>query len=191
MIKFNENELIVINLLNDYINFKNINIYIVGGFVRNKLLNLTSEDIDLIIDTEDLNIFVDTFEEFVLNRKDIKFSIVKNYSIKIQSISFTINNISFDATIPRNEIYTLNSNIPKIQYVSIDQDIIRRDITINSFIIDPLRLLRVLRFSSKLKFNLHPDIIKVLNNDIQMKKILDKLDIVHIIMEYNIYYCKI
>lgn len=95
--------------------------YIVGGFARDKYLHKNTFDIDLC---------TNLVEDKLLNN----FNVISksNYG----SFIITESNYNFEITIFRKEIYT-DSRYPKIEYVqSLEEDLKRRDFTINTLCID-------------------------------------------------------
>lgn len=97
--------------------------YIVGGYVRDKLLNRTSNDIDICTSAtpkEIIELFPNTSSP--------------NYG----SINITYKNTNFDITTFRRDIKYQDNRLPvKIKYIkSIKKDLLRRDFTINTFCIN-------------------------------------------------------
>ena len=97
--------------------------YIVGGYVRDKLLNKVSNDIDICTNAtpkEIMEIFPNTSSP--------------NYG----SVNITYKNTNFDITTYRKDIKYDNNRIPvKIKYIKkIKKDLLRRDFTINTICID-------------------------------------------------------
>lgn len=167
-----------INILNKIEN-KGYVAYIVGGFVRDKLLNIESKDVDIITNAtpKDLShIFENlvTYDEYG--------------AVKLQ-----LNNNLVDITTFRLELSYKNGKPDEVIYTnSLEEDIKRRDFTINTICMnsegeiidildgkkdldnklirtvresniefkeDPSRLIRALRFMSVLDFKLDQDII--------------------------------
>lgn len=162
--------------------------YIIGGYPRDKYLNINSSDIDICS-----NIPSD-----ILNKN---FNITKynNYA------SYIIDN-EFELTLFRKDDYQ-NPRYPTIELVkTLKDDLIRRDFTINtlclnqdgeyidlmnaiddinkkiiktikqadiSFKEDPIRMIRALRFKIDLNFNLSEEIKKAM---IDNKKLLKKIN---------------
>ena len=150
--------------------------YIVGGYVRDKLINRTSNDIDICTSAtpkEIMEIFPNTSSP--------------NYG----SINIVYKNTNFDITTFRKDIKYQDNRLPvKIKYIkSIKKDLLRRDFTINTFCInkdgkvkdylnatpdlnkriirtvgnpryrlkeDSLRILRAIRFATILDFDIEP-----------------------------------
>jgi len=164
----------------------------VGGWCRDKILGLPSNDLDIMVD----NMSGEDFAKLVTQYLNIKNShAIKSNPEKSKFISTAkafiplssgkIQEIDFAQA--RKEIYHDNSRIPDVKLASPEEDAERRDITINSifynlrtrqiedftgkgikdlisgvirtpqdplktFKDDPLRIWRVIRFSSKYNF---------------------------------------
>lgn len=150
--------------------------YIVGGYVRDKLLGQKSNDIDICTSAtpkEIMEIFPNTSSP--------------NYG----SINIIYKNTNFDITTFRKEIKYQDNRLPvKIKYIkSIKKDLLRRDFTINTLCMDKegkildylnirsdlenkliktvgnpryrlkedsLRILRAIRFATTLNFEIEP-----------------------------------
>lgn len=150
--------------------------YIVGGFVRDKLLGKISNDIDICTSA---------------TPKDIikLFDIITTSETKYGTLSIIYKKNKYDITTFRKELkYEDNRKPVKIKYITdIKQDLLRRDFTINTLCInskeeimdllnikqdlnnkiiktvgnprykireDALRILRAIRFASNLDFNI-------------------------------------
>lgn len=156
--------------------------YIVGGFVRDKYLNIKSNDIDICTTAtpKDIN---KIFENVKI--------IEKYYATKV-----VINNYCFDVSSLRKEYFIFNKTF--IKYTdNIRKDLNRRDFTINSLYMDkkmniidlisgtkdidnkviktvgnpknkikqdPLRILRAIKYASKLNFRLDNDLFYAIKN---------------------------
>lgn len=100
--------------------------YIVGGYVRDKLLNISSNDIDICTSAtpkEIMNLFPNTSSP--------------NYG----SINIIYKNTNFDITTFRKEIKYKENRLPvKIKYIkNLKKDLLRRDFTINTICMDKER----------------------------------------------------
>lgn len=178
--------------------------YIVGGYVRDKILGIESNDIDIITNAkpDELN--------KIFNKK---FS--NNYGC----IILPYNGYEFEITTFRKEFYKDNDRRPyKIEYINdLKEDLIRRDFTINSICIDknedyidllsgindinnkvirvisdsdkkiyddPLRILRAIRFASIYDFDLDNNLISSISKYkdrleyISFDRIKDELNII-------------
>ena len=172
----------------------NIKFYLVGGTVRDTLLEDTSSDIDYAVEAKSFKIMKD-------------FLIDNNYSIYVEKEEFGCIKAKCpnsgqvgDYTLCRKDGYYSDFRRPdSIEPSDIYSDLSRRDFTINSIaqevgsnelidphggqkdldleIIrcvgdtherlteDPLRGLRALRFAVTKGFQIHPDILKVMKTD--------------------------
>lgn len=161
--------------------------YIIGGYPRDKYLNMETYDIDICTNMLP--------EEIIKN-----FNVTKNNGYG----SLIIDNL-FEITTYRKDRYN-DSRFPEIEYVSkLEEDIIRRDFTINTLCIDlngnyldlmnarkdldnkiirtiksadesfredPLRIIRALRFMIDLDFLLSDDVKEsIIKNKYLLRKI--------------------
>jgi tRNA nucleotidyltransferase/poly(A) polymerase len=163
-------------------------LYLVGGFVRDIILNRDRDEMDFLV--------VGNGPDFAqqlahsLGVKDI--SIYKNFG----TAHFVYNGISLEFVGARKESYSRESRNPVVEIGSLDDDIKRRDFTINTLAVslnennfgdlidqfggledikrklirtpldadqtfddDPLRIMRVFRFASQLNFEVDKSLI--------------------------------
>lgn len=118
---------------------KEFKFYIVGGFVRDKLLEIKSKDIDYavvsMIDDTNIDVVYERFCNYLTNN---------NYVIYLKTPEcFTVRaknkqtNEPADFVLARKEIgYNVDSRKPIIVSGSIYDDLLRRDFTINAMAID-------------------------------------------------------
>ena len=165
-----EKALKVLSLLEE----KGCESYIVGGYVRDKLLGLNSNDIDICTSA---------------TPKEIKEIFASSSSTNYGSVNITYKNTNFDITTFRRDIKYIDNRIPiKLKYIkSAKKDLLRRDFTINTICMnskgeiidmlniksdldnkiiktvgnpryklkeDALRILRAIRFATILDFNI-------------------------------------
>ncbi len=98
--------------------------YIVGGYPRDKYLGIESTDIDICTNAKVADL------ELLFNDIDTKY---KNYGNCIVHM----NNYNFEITTFRKEKYLTNRNDVEIDFIdSLNEDLIRRDFTINALCID-------------------------------------------------------
>jgi len=119
MSKIEEKALKILNILHEH----NHESYIVGGYVRDKLIGRNSNDVDICTSAtpkEIIEIFPNTSSP--------------NYG----SINIIYKNTNFDITTFRKEIKYQDNRLPvKIKYIkNIKKDLLRRDFTINTICID-------------------------------------------------------
>ena len=165
-------------------NFSNIDIFLVGGIVRDILLNKPLKDIDITV-VGNAKQFVEILDCYI-PLKNVKF----NDNLPTAKVIFK-NGIEIDFASTRKEIYDNFGELPRIIQTgcSLKEDILRRDFTINtlaislnsnslfqvfdfvsgledlknknlkilhknSFYDDPSRMIRGLKFAERFDFNL-------------------------------------
>ena len=163
--------------------------YIVGGYVRDILLNRESKDIDIVVLGEGIA-FAENVAAVLGHNTTI--NVFKNFGTAM--LKFKDLDIEFVGA--RKESYRSDSRKPIVENASFEEDILRRDFTINAMAIslnrenygeiidlfngredlkqlliktpqnpditfsdDPLRMMRAVRFATQLNFNLHEDIL--------------------------------
>ncbi len=162
----------VLSLIKPYL--KNKKAYIVGGYIRDILMNYESPDLDIIIcdtDVKDFSIelakkinahFIELDNEnsiyrLVLEDKinyiDITKPVENDFEKDILRRDLTINAIAYD--INEEKIIDLAGGINDIQ------NRIIKGISDKNFEDDPLRLLRIFRFQAKTGFNISDELISL------------------------------
>ena len=162
----------VINLVKPYLKEKEA--YIVGGFIRDVLMNKKSPDRDLIICSCDVKAFskkladslnahfieLDTKNDIYrivlkdkVNYLDITKPIENDFEKDIKRRDLTINAIAYD--IKNHKFVDLAGGIEDIKNKKI------KGISDKNFEDDPLRLLRIFRFYSKTGFEIDNSLIKL------------------------------
>ena len=165
--------------------------YVIGGYVRDKVLGVDSMDIDIATSA--------------LPKDLIKiFNVPMNHFIEYGNVKINTKTYRFDITTFRKEL-SYNGRKPEtIEYVnSLEEDIKRRDFTINTIAMnskgelidlvsgikdiqnkviksigdadsklkeDPLRILRALRFAIILDFKLDKSLLKAIKKNIKLVK---------------------
>jgi len=141
-IQFSKGEQEIIKAIREVINLysPDTEAYIVGGFVRDRLLGIPSNDIDIMIS----NISSEKFSKFITNHLGLKEShLIKSNPEKSKFIS--TNKIflptsegekEIDIAQARTETYNEDSRIPETQTATPEEDADRRDLTINSIMFD-------------------------------------------------------
>ena len=193
---------IIKNLLNK-IEKEGYEAYVVGGYVRDLLLGISSYDIDICTNAtpkELMNIFpsaspknlggidfkikeyhieITTYREEIKykNRKPIEFNYINNLVLDLERRDFTINALCMNS---KGEIIDLVGGIDDLSNLKIkmigDEEVKIKD--------DPLRILRAIRLATILNFNLdkalykeikdNKDLILLLSNT-RIKEELDKI----------------
>ncbi|MEW6556719.1 MAG: hypothetical protein AB1349_05115 [Elusimicrobiota bacterium] len=174
----------------------NCKIYIVGGFVRDRLLKLNSVDLDFVVEGTGIEV-ANNFHK----KLDGKLTIYKKFltaSLKLK------NGFVIDIATARTEKYPKPASMPLVQPASLKEDLLRRDFTINalatplptsdfrlpkiidicsgledlkkkqirvlhknSFRDDPTRILRAIRYANRLNFKIEKNTEKWLNTAVK------------------------
>ena len=198
--QLSENRKAVIYCVAQLAEKKNINIYIIGGIVRDLILHNTIKDIDIVVESDAIE-FCKSLEE------SLGCNIISTQeSLRTAKVLF-FNNIEIDFASTREEEYEKSGVLP-VAYnfgCSLKKDIMRRDFTINtlaisltgknkyslvdycggyndilskkirvlhdkSFIDDPSRIIRALKFQVRFDFEIEEN-----TNDL-LKQYLDNVD---------------
>ena len=172
--------------------------YIVGGSIRDELLNLQPHDIDYAVEAE-------SYEAMKKYLVEQNYTIYKENSIYASlTAKCPITNITCDYTLCRIDGPYLNFRGPSFYKIgNIKEDLFRRDFTMNAIakidndlydpyhgiedihqrlircignteeklLEDPLRGLRALRFAIVKDFRIHDHILTVLNSDAYMERL--------------------
>lgn len=171
--------------LSNFAEKTNYKIYLIGGLVRDMLLNQPSLDIDITV----VGNAIELAKKLEKNKIAKIISIHKSFG----TVKIKIKNKNIDLASTRNEAYPLEGHLPVIKETGCDlkDDVTRRDFTINaiamslnknnfanlidytnglddlksknirilhdkSFIDDPTRIIRALKYSSRLNFDIEP-----------------------------------
>lgn len=174
---------IVLKKIGEVADNKGFRIYLVGGYVRDMLLNRTDSDIDIMVLGDGIK-----FAKIVSKEFEIELDAVyKNFGTAL--LNFKGYKIEFASA--RKESYEKDSRKPKVEQASLEEDLSRRDFTINTLALglnsdnfvkltdlfggiedvknkiirtpldpqktfndDPLRIMRAARFAAKFNFEI-------------------------------------
>lgn len=126
---------------------KDYQIYLVGGYVRDKLLNIESKDIDFCFVINRTNVNITISQGFQIMKE---YLIEENFDIFLENLNMlTIRarfpksdkfkkfyNLTADFVLARKEKYNNKSRHPCVEIGTLYDDLLRRDFTINSMAID-------------------------------------------------------
>lgn len=170
-----------------------IEIYLVGGAVRDLLLGSSPTDLDFVFIDKNNNI-----QQFISDT----FSPVNVEKSQFNTYKFHYQNYEIDFAMSRKEFYSEAAALPKITKGDLNEDQIRRDFTINSFYInvenfsteklieysnamndlknkeiktlheksfqdDPTRIFRAIRYSKRLNFKINSGTISEINSHLK------------------------
>jgi len=190
----------ILEKLREFSKRKGVITYLVGGYIRDRLLRRKSSDIDIVMEADAL-----TFaKEFALQ---YHLPMPVFYG-RFGTAMIEISGVKIEFATARKESYPDNSRKPDVEKATIEEDCARRDFTINAiaqnlitgeiidffngrqdikkkiirtpvspdktFYDDPLRILRGIRFATRLKFEIEKETLE------GMKKNVSRLSIVSI-----------
>ena len=125
-IQSNNNLNIIIDYCRHYISSNNIDIYIVGGFVRDFINGNVNESIDLDL------VVHGNIDDFANNMSsDLGIKLNKVHGFANYKLIFN-NSLSIDIAHSRKEIYINPGSLPKWEKSNIQLDLYRRDFRINA-----------------------------------------------------------
>ena len=115
-----------------------VTVRVAGGWVRDKLLGLQSDDIDFALDTLTGAQFAESVSAYLASSGGGRTSSVgtirsnPEQSKHLETATFVVDGISIDANRFRDEIYHPGSRIPEVKQSTALEDAQRRDFTINA-----------------------------------------------------------
>jgi len=179
---------------------KNIEAYVVGGFVRDFLLDRKSKDVDIVVVGDGI-----TFAKEMAKKWNTKLTIFKNFGTAMLNYG----DIQIEIVEARKESYRKDSRKPIIEKGNLYDDQSRRDFTINTiafslkheefgniidifngyrdlekeiiktplepnitFSDDPLRMLRAIRFATQLNFTIEENTYTAIAENTERIKIV-------------------
>ncbi|MBN2165342.1 MAG: HD domain-containing protein [Marinilabiliaceae bacterium] len=180
-----------------------VDAYVIGGFVRDLILNRNSKDIDFVI----LGDAISIAQQVANKLGGLKVSIFKTFGTAM----IKYRDLEFEFVGARKESYNSDSRKPIVQTGTLTEDQNRRDFTINALAIklnkenfgelldpfngitdinnkiirtplepnitfsdDPLRMMRAIRFATQLKFTIHDDTLQAIIDNKERIKIVSK-----------------
>ena len=204
ILNYSEQELQLFKKLSAAAKNLGVESYIIGGYVRDKILGRNTKDIDVVCVGDGIALAEETAKQF---GKGIQVNIFKTYGTA--QIKFEETEIEFVGA--RKESYHADSRNPSVVAGTLSDDQLRRDFTINAlgislnendfgtvndpfdgigdiakkiiktplspektFIDDPLRMMRAIRFAAQLQFNIEENTLQAITANAQRIKIITK-----------------
>lgn len=192
----------IIKKIAETANTENTEAYIVGGYVRDKILKRPTKDIDIVCVGDGIELAHKVAETFP---KKLKVSYFKRFG----TAHFCYNELDIEFVGARKESYSTDSRKPATEAGTIEDDQKRRDFTINALAIslnsenygtlsdpfngiedlknkiirtptdpditfsdDPLRMMRCIRFATQLKFDIEEQTFKAISKNKERIKIV-------------------
>ncbi|HWD87894.1 MAG TPA: HD domain-containing protein [Mucilaginibacter sp.] len=180
----------------------NVQAFVIGGFVRDLLLNRLSKDIDIVVIGNGIR-----FAENVAKKLRVKLAVFKNFG----TAQLKYRDIEVEFVGARKESYRSDSRKPIVEDGTLEDDQKRRDFTINALALalhpnqfgelldpfsgvadlelklirtplnpvetfsdDPLRMLRAVRFASQLNFIIDPLALEAIKSNVERMSIISQ-----------------
>ncbi|MVN20992.1 CCA tRNA nucleotidyltransferase [Mucilaginibacter arboris] len=179
---------------------RQVQAFVIGGYVRDLFLKRPSADIDVVVLGNGI-----AFSEEVAQKLKVKVAVFKNFG----TASLKYQNLELEFVGARKESYRLESRKPIVEDGTLEDDQNRRDFTINAMAIalnkenfgelldpfngiqdlknklirtpldpsvtfsdDPLRMMRAIRFASQLGFTIDPAALEAIKSNRERIKII-------------------
>ena len=186
----------LIGLISDTAGSAGLQVYLVGGFVRDMLLGLKNLDLDIVVEGDGI-----AFAKILGDKLSAKVISHKRFGTATVAIS---HNLKIDIATSRKESYATPASLPLVKRSVLKDDLARRDFTINamainisrnsfgqfldffngrkdlaggairvlhdlSFIDDPTRMIRAVRFEQRYGFRIDPNTLKLFKQAVKRK----------------------
>ncbi len=202
MIQYNTKEKIILNAIYKASNDMGIDSYLIGGYVRDKILNRKVEDIDIVCVGDGISLAKKTADYLGLKNGVTVFKRFGTAMIKYKELE-----VEFVGA--RKESYNFDSRKPVVKPGTFMDDLKRRDFTINTLAIsfkdksfdkiidnfnglkhleeeliktpldpdktfsdDPLRMMRAIRFATQLNFKIEENTFESIKKNKERIKIV-------------------
>ncbi|SEL99183.1 HDIG domain-containing protein [Chitinophaga rupis] len=178
--------------------------YLIGGFVRDKLLNRNTKDMDVVCVGDGIAL---AHKVASIIGENVPVNFFKTYG----TAQIKWNELEIEFVGARKESYRDHSRNPEVEAGTLQDDQLRRDFTINAMAVslkeddygslldpfngladldqklirtplepsqtfsdDPLRMMRAIRFASQLQFTIHPDAFTAIQENAHRIKIVSQ-----------------
>ena len=192
----------VLQIVSNLASELNMETYVIGGYVRDMILNRTSKDIDIVVNGSGIEL-----AKKLAHNTGSTLNVYKNFG----TASVHYNDMEIEFVGARKESYRSNSRKPIVEDGTIQDDQNRRDFTINALAVslfpykpneiidpfnglddiqkriirtpldpqitftdDPLRMLRAIRFATQLNFEIEENTFLAINNSKERISIISK-----------------
>lgn len=117
----------IFKIVSEVVDAENVSAFVIGGFVRDIFLRRTSKDIDIVV----LGNGIDIAKKVSKKIKKSKVTVFKNFG----TAQLKLDDIEVEFVGARKESYRLNSRKPIVENGTLEDDLHRRDFTINALAI--------------------------------------------------------
>ncbi len=186
----------IVKLVGRTADHKGLSTYLVGGVVRDLILKRKNFDLDFVVEGDAISL-----AQEIASQKKLTITVYKQFGT---ATIFWNDHLEVDFVSSRKETYAHSGALPEVQPGRLDDDLFRRDFTVNalalsvneqtfglvvdiyqglddlkkkfirilhdqSFMDDPTRILRAVRFAARLNFRIEPGTLKLLRTALSHK----------------------
>ena len=194
----------IFNIIKETVKEDNLQVFVIGGFVRDLIMQRESKDIDFVVVGNGIKLAEKVSKKLT---KPPKIHVFKRFGTAM----FKYHGIEFEFVGARKESYSPDSRKPSVETGTLQDDQNRRDLTINALAIslysdnygklldpfggiddiknkiirtpldpnitfsdDPLRIMRAIRFACQLDFEIFPKTLQAIKENKERIEIISK-----------------